>query len=471
MNYHRRYLGLSEPIGACLVGGGAFGQSFLTQARFIRRLSARIAVDLTAEAAGAALAAAGFKPLDIRLCATPQEARAAFDAGHAVAAGNLDTVIGLPFHILIEATGHPEAAAIHALKAIEAKRHVLLVTKETDSVAGPMIARLAREAGVGVTPVDGDQPALLIDLVTWAETLGFDILCAGKSSEYDLVFDAPSGLVTSNGQQALLPDLTQWWSPAGRAIRDVCIGRASILGRTFPLKAVPDLCEMTLVANACGLVPDVPPFHAPVARVPEVASLLSMDSRDGLLSGKRRLDVFHHLRAPDEASFAGGVFVTVACQDHASWNVLAEKGHVVSGNGAQAMIYLPRHLLGLEAATSVLDLAGLGQSAYPDDYAPRMDLVAVATRDIPAGTRLDALGHHHTIEGVTAEIRPMAPLAADRTTPYYLVANRVLARPVAKGADIRPSDLEFAEDSALLTLRRRQDAAFATDQMDPKAAS
>jgi predicted homoserine dehydrogenase-like protein len=471
MNHHRRYAGLKEPICACLVGGGAFGQSFLAQARFIRRITARIAVDLTAEAAGVALAAAGFAKADIRLCTTPQEAKAAFDAGHAVAAGSLDTVIGLPFHILVEATGHPEAAAMHALQAIDAKRHVLLVTKETDSVAGPMLARLAREAGVGVTPVDGDQPALLIDLVTWAETLGFDILCAGKSSEYDFVFDAATGGVTSNGRDAHLPDLAEWWSASGRALRDVSAGRANILARAYPLKAVPDLCEMTLVANACGFGPDTPPFHAPVARVPEVAALLSLDKRHGLLSGRRRLDVFHHLRAPDEASFAGGVFVTIACQDRASWQVLAEKGHVVSADGASAMIYLPRHLLGVEAATSVLDLAGLGRSTYPDDYAPRLDLVAVATRDLPAGARLDAVGHHHTIDGVTAEMRPMSPLAADRTTPYYLVANRVLARPVARGAAIRLSDLEIATDSPLLTLRRKQDKAFVTDPHNLKVVS
>ncbi|MGL4635471.1 MAG: SAF domain-containing protein [Beijerinckiaceae bacterium] len=461
MNYHRRYIGLREPVSACLVGGGAFGQSFLAQARFIRRLSARIAVDLTAETAAAALVAAGFAPHDIRLCATAQEAKAAFDSGHAIAAAHLDSVIDLPFHILIEATGHPEAAAIHTLKAIDAKRHVLLVTKETDSVAGPMLAHLARKAGVGITPVDGDQPALLIDLVTWAETLGFDILCAGKSSEYDFVFDAASGALASNGREAHLPDLAQWWSPGDRGLKDVCAGRAAVIRQAFPLKAVPDLCEMTLVANACGLGPDIPAFHAPVARVPEVAALLSSDRGNGLLSGKRRLDVFHHLRAHDEASFAGGVFVTVSCQDRTSWQVLAEKGHVVSADGASAMIYLPRHLLGVEAATSVLDLAGLGQSTYPDDYAPHMDLVAVATQDLAAGTRLDAVGHHHTIEGVTAEMRPMTPLAADQTTPYYLVANRVLARPVARGSAIRLSDLEIAQDSPLLTLRRKQDATFA----------
>ncbi len=461
MNRHRRYAAIDRSVETCLVGGGAFGQSFLAQARFIRRLSARIAVDLTPEAAAAALRTAGFAPADIRICATAAEARAAFAAGHAVAAGRLETVIGLPFEILVEATGHPEAAAAHALQAIDARRHVLLVTKETDSVAGPMLARLAREAGVGVTPVDGDQPALLIDLVTWAETLGFDILCAGKSSEYDFVFDRARGEVASDGRSVGLPGLAAWWATEGRPLREVAAGRAAVLSRAFPLKAVPDLCEMTLVANACGLGPDIAPFHAPVARVPEVAALLSTDPNDGLLSGGRRLDVFHHLRAPDEASFAGGVFVTIRCQDRPSWKLLAEKGHVVSADGAHAMLYLPRHLLGVEAATSVLDLAGLGESAYPDDYAPRMDLAAVATRDLAAGTRLDAVGHHHTIEGVTAEMRPMAPLSADAATPYYLVANRRLARAVRKGEAIRPSDVEFDAGSVLLTLRRRQDRAFA----------
>lgn len=460
MNYHTRYTGISRPVRACLVGGGAFGQSFLAQARFIRRLSATIAVDLTAEAAGRALAAAGFAPADIRLCETPAEARVAHALGKAVAAGSFDTVLDLPFDILVEATGHPEAAATHALKAIESRRHVLMVTKEADSVAGPMLARRAREVGVGLTPVDGDQPALLIDLITWAEELGFDLVGAGKSSEYDFVFDAKSGQVTSNGISALLPGLAPHWAPGARALREVAAARAEVLGSAFPLRAVPDLCELTLVANATGFVPDIAPLHAPVARIPEVAALFGSGGPDSLLTGKRRLDVFHHLRAPDEASFAGGVFVTLVCHDRVSWQVLKDKGHVVSADGASAMVYLPRHLLGIEAATSVLDLAGLGLSTYPEDYAPRIDLVAVATRDLPAGTALDAVGHHHTIAGVTAEMRPVRPLSVDETTPYYLVANRRLARPVARGAAIRPSDLALSGESSLFCLRMAQDSAF-----------
>lgn len=462
MNYHTLYASITSPVSACLVGGGAFGQSFLAQARHIKKLSARIAVDLDLETAGKAFAAAGLSPADIRLCAKATEAKAAFDAGKLVAADRFETVIGLPFDILVEATGHPEAAAVHAARAIEEKRHVLLVTKETDSVAGPILARMARANGVDMTAVDGDQPSLLIGLVTWAETLGFEILCAGKSSEYDFIYDRGTGKVVSNGISADMPDLAAWWAPGARSIRDVAAGRAGVLGRRYPLKTVPDLCEMSLVANATGLGADVPPFHAPVARVPEVAALLSGNRTHGLLSGGRRLDVFHHLRAPDEASFAGGVFVVVRCQDATSWKVLEEKGHVVSADGSTAMLYLPRHLLGVEAATSIIELVGLKLSSYGADYRPRVDLAAVATRDLAAGTHLKAEGHHHTIAGVAGEMHPASPISADRITPYYLVANRKLARPVKAGAPIRLSDLEIEADSTLLTLRRRQDESFAS---------
>ena len=78
---------------------------------------------------------------------------------------------------------------------------------------------------------------------------------------------------------------------------------------------MPDLCELTIVANATGFVADRPDLHAPAARIPEVADLFAPREAAGLLAGARRLDVFHHLRAPDEASFAGGVFIVVRCDD------------------------------------------------------------------------------------------------------------------------------------------------------------
>lgn len=181
------------------------------------------------------------------------------------------------------------------------------------------------------------------------------------------------------------------------------------------------------------------------------------------MGGTRRIDVFHHLRLAEEASFAGGVFIVVRCDNDETWEMLAGKGHVVSRSGKTAALYLPRHLLGVEVATSILDAAGLGRSGYGDDYRPRQDLVAVAQRDLAAGAVLTMGGHHHSIENVGAEVRPAAALATERPAPFYLVANRTLVRPVRAGEAIRLGDVEIAADSGLLAMRRRQDALFAAD--------
>jgi len=463
VNFHQHYARIARPIETCVVGSGSFGRSFLTQAARIPLVNARIAVDRTAEAAGEAFASAGIARREIALCATAAEAHTAWNAGRRVAAAALSTVVDLPFDILIEATGAPVAAARHALMAIEAGRHVALVSKEADSVVGPGLARLAAEKGVVVTPVDGDQPSLLIGLVTWAELLGFEVIGAGKSSEYDFVFDPASGGVTCNGVTRPLPALAAQWSLGGPDAVARSAARAAVLGTAFPLRTVPDLCEMTVVANATGLGADIARFHAPPARIPELADLFCERGQGGLLGGTRRVDVFHHLRLVDEASFAGGVFVTVRCEDPVSWALLAEKGHVVASRGHTAALYLPRHLLGLEAATSLLDAAGLGVSGYGTDYRPRQDLVAVAEADLAAGTVLSMGGHHHSIANVGGAMVPAGPLREDAPAPFYLVADATLVRPVRAGEAIRLGDVAVDEASPLLAARIRQDTMFFGD--------
>src|SRR5438270_12826420 len=50
--------------------------------------------------------------------------------------------------VVVEATGSPAAGARHALAALEHGQHVVMVTGEADVLAGPALARRAREAGL-----------------------------------------------------------------------------------------------------------------------------------------------------------------------------------------------------------------------------------------------------------------------------------------------------------------------------------
>jgi len=459
MNYHDFYAKADRPVETCVVGTGGFGQSLLSQAQRVPLMNARIAVDLSAEGAASGLKAAGIDPRKIRICESVVDAKAAWERGDFIASNDLALVAELPFDVVVEATGQPLAAARHALISIQAEKHLALVTKELDSVVGPGLKALAAERGRIVTTVDGDQPSLLIGLATWAEVMGFHIVAAGKSSEYDFVFDPSSRRLVSNERSAEDIDLESHWTLGNRDVDELLAARhRTIMG--FPQRAVPDLCELMVVANATGLQPDRFDLHAPLARIHEVPTILSHRDDGGILSGSRRLDVFHCLRKPDEISFAGGVFVVIRCDDAKSWDMLAQKGHVVSRTGANAMVYLPRHLLGLEAATSILDAAIHQTSGYGSDYRPRYDLIAVATEDLSAGTFLSMGGHHHTISGVAAEFRPAGPLTDAAPAPFYLAADCRLTAPVCKGQEIRMSDIELPEASALETLRRQQDKRF-----------
>ncbi|TCU20036.1 NAD(P)H-dependent oxidoreductase [Rhizobium sullae] len=461
MNYHSYFPKSSASVECCIVGTGAFGRSFLDQSRRTPLISARVAVDLSAETAVAALRSIGVPAGEIVLCRTEEEAAAAWAEHRFVATDNLEIVLALPFTVVVEATGHPEAGARHARLAIDAGKHVALVSKEVDSVVGPGLVARARRNNVLVTPVDGDQPSLLMGLISWAQVLGLDIIAAGKSSEYDFVFDPAKNILTSNGTSIYAPEFAAWLELGALAAPDVAAGRAQAAA-ALPQRTVPDLCELTLVANATGFTVDRLDLHAPIARIGEVPDFFAPVEEGGLLAHKAILDVFHCLRLPSEVSFAGGVFVTVECNDAATWAMLAEKGHVVSRSGRTAMLYLPRHLLGVEAASSVLEVGLKGVSSGAEEPKPVIDLIAHADADLPAGTLLAASGHHHSITNVSGRMVPAQAISGESPVPFYLAANRRLVRPVSAGSPILCADVEIDDSSELLSLRQEQDRIFST---------
>ena len=86
--------------------------------------------------------------------------------------------------VVIEATGDPGAGIAHALEAIEAGKHIVMVNVEADALAGALLARKARAAGVIYSMAYGDQPALIAEMVDWARSAGFQIAAAGKGTKY-----------------------------------------------------------------------------------------------------------------------------------------------------------------------------------------------------------------------------------------------------------------------------------------------
>lgn len=444
-----------RPVTCALVGVGEFGQSLLVQTRRMAGLRIISVLDKDPTATVQTLRVAGF---DAVAAYSAAAARDAVGSGRLAVCGSLSDLLATDVEMIVEATGDPEHGARHAEAAIAAGVGVAMVSKEAECVVGPMLAAKARRASVPYTLVEGDQPALLITLVTWCRALGLPVVAAGKSSEYDYVFDPRTGRVTWTNMQVDAPALAGLWDLGDDPARTLS-ARSTALA-DIPQRTVPDFCEMALVANATGLVPDRADYHAPLARTVELPHVYRPKAHGGVLDGLGRIDVFNCLRRPDEASFAGGVFVVVEWADAKSGALFAGKGIPTTADGRYGLVYNPSHLLGVEAPMSVLAAARLANTSVDDSYRPVVDLTAVATRDLPAGQRLDIVGNRHAIPDLEPRLTPAAPATAGRPLPYYMAVGRTLVRPVAAGSVLTVDAVAPPDGSTMWRLRAEQDAAF-----------
>jgi len=443
--------GTALPVG--LVGAGEFGATFVAQAARMQGLRVIAICDRDTSRACEAALAAGHPSDTVRVCADLSAANAVVTAGGIAIVDSAQLLVQLPLVAVLEATGDPEGAAAIALAAIAAGRHVVLATKEAEIVVGPELARRAAEQGVVCSPVDGDQPSLLIGLVAWARMLGLPVVCAGKSGESDFVWDEEAETVTAWGRTEKAPGYGQWFSQ---------VGDAALAGRRqlpFARTTVPDLCEMGIVANHTGLLPDCRELHAPIVRITELPTLFRPLADGGLLGGTGRIDMFNCLRRPDELSFAGGVFVVAEAADEATGRLFAAKGMPTCPQSRYVLLHNPVHLLGAEAAMSVLSAVQLGCSTGGADVRPIVDLVASAARDLEAGEVL-AMGARHEIAGLAYSLQPAQPLRADAPLPYYLAVGGRVRRRVHRGESVCCSDVDLPGESTLLRLRQAQDARF-----------
>jgi predicted homoserine dehydrogenase-like protein len=331
-----------------------------------------------------------------------------------------------------------------------------MVSKEAECVVGPILARKARAASVPYTLIDGDQPSLLIGLVSWARVLGLPIVAAGKSSEYDYVLDPKSGTVTWTDRKVSAPALAEVWDLGADPAR--AVERRAHLLEDLPHRTTSDYCEMCLVANATGLTPDRADFHAPFTRTTELPDLYILREEGGLLGRRGVLDVFNCLRRTDDPSFAGGVFVVVELADEKTGQLFAGKGIPVSRNRRYALVYNPSHLLGVEAPISIVAAARLRHDMVNAGYRPVCDLVARAQADLQAGDAIEIVGTRHAVPGLEPLLVDATPAHGANPLPYYMAVGRRLRRPVSRGAFITADSVEPPSNSVLWRLRAEQDA-------------
>lgn len=426
----------AKPSRLGIVGATrGYGYTLLAQLRHVPLLQLRAICSRHTDECQTVLEELGFESGRIAVCETP-EAIAAAGEDAVIIVNDYHMMAACGITSLVECTGNTAVSLDAALSALRQGINVYMVSKETDSVCGPVLNQVAAQNGAVYALVNGDQPRNLIDLYSWAKFVGLEIVSAGKASEYDFIYDTDTAEFSYLDYKEAIPALKDCWRYTGRETLEA--RRRLLEAHTDVISA--DLCEMNLVSNVTGLVPAAPTMNYPVAKISELAEIFVPVEDGGILARTGVVDVFFHLHGPDEASFAGGEFVVVRCDNEKVWTLLAEKGHVVSRSGKYACLYEPYHLMGVETPVSIILGDQLGIGTHPECRQVSV-LSGAAKRDIPAGTVLQVAGHHHAIECLTPQL--VERVSAADAAPFYLLNGAVVKRYIPAGAVVTLEDVDL----------------------------
>ena len=463
MIYEQLFAQVAEPevVRAGFIGCGAFSTPMITQARIVPRLDVPIVADVDVEAGKAAFTRAGIPEDEIEVCASESAALRGMEQGHKIVVQDAGILMDLPLHVIVTATRVPEAAARYGAQAIDHGKHLVMIDKEAESVIGPILKHRADRAGVVFTTDFGDQPGVLMGLVSWARSLGFEVLCAGNVRGYR--YDPQTGILRKRFDRSVrVPEADRWAFariPPGEAERYVAVRQRVAEPFSTDEECGDPICHMVIAANGTGLLPDTPVGHRPALWWHDYPEALRPQEEGGILRNRGVMDETYLLQTPDAPSPAASIFVTVANDDDVSRRQMAQ-GLIANRRGSAMLITRPFHLGGAEANLSILcaGLLGVGASA---DVRPRVDAVARTARPMHAGEVIGSspgtLGWDHSVR---AAMIPATPLGETNPVPFFMLAGNRLVKDVPPDTVITLNMIEEPEASALWALRREQDDVF-----------
>jgi predicted homoserine dehydrogenase-like protein len=444
MNLHKllgERAAAGKPLRVGLIGAGKFGTMFLAQALRTPGLHLLGVADLAPARARENLMRVGW-PAERIAAASPGEA---VDRGTTWVGDDVRALIAHPaLEVVIDATGHPPSGIAHALAAIAAGKHIVMVNVEADVLAGPLLAQKARAAGVVYSLAYGDQPALIAEQVDWARACGFDVVAAGKGTKYLPAYHQST------------PETV--WGHYGLTAEQARLGGMNAQMFNSFLDGTKSAIEMAAVANATGLTPAPDGLGFPPCGVDDLPRVLRPASEGGRLHHKGQVEVISSLERDGRPVFRDlrwGVYVAFEAPSDYVQRCFSEYGLVTDPSERYAALYKPYHLIGLELGISVAS-AGLRGEPTGSPTGFRGDAVATAKRDLAAGETLDGEGGF-TVWG---RLMPAADSLRLGGLPIGLAHHVRLRNPVKAGSSLRWTDVGIDEASEAVRVRREMEAAF-----------
>jgi predicted homoserine dehydrogenase-like protein len=412
-----------KPIRIGLVGSGEMGTDIVTRVAHMPGIEIGAISELRMPAAGKAVDIA-FRE-EGRWCEakSADALNAAMEQGKVAVTDDVNLLInsGL-IDVVVDATGVPAVGAEIGLRAMEHGKHLVMMNVEADVTIGAYLKSEADRLGVTYSLGAGDEPSSCMELIEFVSAMGHPIVAAGKGKNNPLNIDAT-------------PD--QYAAEAKRRNMNVRMLVEFVDGSKT-------MVEMAAIANATGLVPDVPGMHGPTATLSQLSKVLVPEKDGGVLS---RMGVVDYSIGK---GVAPGVFV-VAEMSHP--RIRERMEDLKMGHGPYFTFHRPYHLTSLEVPLTCARVVLYGKPDMVPLAKPTAEVCAVAKKDLKPGEKLDAIGEYCYRAWIMS-----APDAREaQAIPCGLLHHATVTKPIAKGHLITTANTQVPAGSKIAELRARQD--------------
>lgn len=408
-----------------LAGAGQMGTDIVVQAALMAGIRIGAIGASRPERPRAAIAMAGYDEDHGRIAGGAAEIDSAIEAGRIAITDDLDALCRAGrIDVVVDATGSPEIGTRLALECIANGKHIVMLNVEADITVGRHLSAQAKKAGLVYTGSAGDEPAATLELISFAQSLGMEIVAAGKGKNNPLDFDAVPETYEEEARRRNMN---------ARILVEFIDGSKTMV-------------EMTAIANCTGLVPDVQGMHGPEATRDNLAQILCSQEDGGILSEPGRVDY------TVGKGVAPGVFCVVKPRHERAIERMAD---LKVGPGPCFSLIRPFHLTSLETPLSAARAVMYGRPDMEPLDRPVAECGARAKRDLAPGDVLGRIG--------MGDYRGFAMTWQDgrreKALPLGLAERARVVEPIAAGELLTHQNCVADEALTVTRLRRELDAA------------
>jgi predicted homoserine dehydrogenase-like protein len=329
--------------------------------------------------------------------------------------------------VIVEVTGAIERGAQVAMRAIQNRKHVVLMNAELDGTIGPILKVHADQAGVVITNADGDQPGVTMNLYRFVKSMGIKpVLCGNIKGLHD-PYRNPT---TQEG-------FAKKWGQNPAMVASFADGSKISF-------------EQAITANGTGMEVLKRGMKGPNVPVgTPLKDAVKLFTAEELTNGPGFVDYLVG------AEPGPGVFVLGTSDDPFQQHYL---NLYKLGEGPLYLFYTPYHLCHLEVPNTIARAVLFHDAALTPLGKPYVEVVATAKIDLKAGDVIDGIGHYMTY-GLceNADI-----CQTENLLPLGVAENCIVKRNVPKDQVLTYDDVILPEGRLLDELRTQQVAHFKT---------